>query len=162
MLLPCEGVFQRPALKAIQALKSEFHINNVMKVRRSNLITNFSRRKFLGAAGTLSAFSFIPRHVLGEPGKPSPNDKLNIACIGCGLKGYDHVRSITNENTVALCERYLGFNNHFNIAERRSLNPDATILFYPNQTRNGAGEDNLAGSESITTILQEIHQPFQR
>jgi predicted dehydrogenase len=75
-----------------------------MKVKKSNLITNFSRRKFLGAAGAISAFSIVPRHVLGEPGKPSPNDKLNIACIGCGNKGYDHVRSITNENTVALCD----------------------------------------------------------
>ncbi len=60
-----------------------------------------SRRRFLGAA---AAFTVIPRHVLGGAGVTPPSEKLDIACIGVGGKGFDNVRNMSTENIVALCD----------------------------------------------------------
>lgn len=65
------------------------------------------RRDFLKtsalAAGT---FMIVPRHVLGK-GYTAPSDKLNIAAIGAGGKGFSDINNAFNggkENVVALCD----------------------------------------------------------
>src|ERR1700716_4028981 len=74
-----------------------------------------SRRKFLitaaaaavsGATTTGSAFTIVPRHVLGR-GYTAPSDKLNIAGIGAGGKAEVNLPYAWNngaENIVALCD----------------------------------------------------------
>ena len=67
--------------------------------------TDTSRREFVGsmaAAGT--AFTIVPRHVLGGPGYTAPSDKLNIACIGVGGMGEADVKGVAGENIYALCD----------------------------------------------------------
>lgn len=66
-----------------------------------------SRREFL-KTGALAAGSFfiVPRHVLGK-GFIAPSDKLNIAAIGAGGKGWSDINNAFNngaENVVALCD----------------------------------------------------------
>ena len=63
-----------------------------------------SRRDFLAAAAATAAFTIVPRHVLGGPGRTAPSDKLNIACIGIGGKGRSDTLAMENENVVALCD----------------------------------------------------------
>ena len=47
-----------------------------------------NRRKFLGVtAVSTAALNLVPRHVLGGPGFIGPNDKINVAYIGCGTQG---------------------------------------------------------------------------
>ena len=59
-----------------------------------------SRRRFMkGIAATAATVMILPRHVLA-----GPNDKLNVACIGCGGKGDSDVKSLSGENIVALCD----------------------------------------------------------
>ncbi|MEO1451181.1 MAG: Gfo/Idh/MocA family oxidoreductase [Bacteroidota bacterium] len=66
-----------------------------------------SRRRFvrnttLAAAG----LTIVPRHVLGR-GYVAPSDKLNLAAIGAGGKGFSDIRNAWNdgaENVVALCD----------------------------------------------------------
>jgi len=63
------------------------------------------RREFLGgAAGVAAAATIIPRHVLGAPGEPSANNKLNIAGVGVGGMGSGDVRRVPSENIVAICD----------------------------------------------------------
>ena len=64
-----------------------------------------SRRQFLKgtAVGTLG-FSFLPGHVLGLRGATSPNEKLNIAAIGCGGQAVTDINGVSSENIVALCD----------------------------------------------------------
>ncbi|MBN1407235.1 MAG: Gfo/Idh/MocA family oxidoreductase [Calditrichaceae bacterium] len=64
-----------------------------------------TRRKFLkqAVAGT-TAFTIIPRYVLGGKGYIAPSDKLNIACIGVGGMGKDNLKMCVDENIVALCD----------------------------------------------------------
>ncbi len=64
-----------------------------------------SRREFLqGAAGAATAFTIVPRHVLGGAGRTAPSDKLNIAIIGAGGRGGASVGGCSGENIVALCD----------------------------------------------------------
>ena len=64
-----------------------------------------NRRNFIkNSALTLSAFTVIPRHVLGGKGFTAPSSKLNMACIGVGGKGRGDVKGVSSENIVALCD----------------------------------------------------------
>ncbi len=67
-----------------------------------------SRRKFIKQTGAASAgFFIVPRHVLGGKGFTPPSDKLNLASIGAGGKGWSDIRNAWNEgseNVVALCD----------------------------------------------------------
>jgi predicted dehydrogenase len=66
---------------------------------------DMSRRHFLGGAAAAAAtLTVVPRHVLGGPGFISPSDKLNIACVGLGGKGFSDTMSMKTENVVALCD----------------------------------------------------------
>lgn len=63
------------------------------------------RRKFLSnSIVAVSAFSVIPRHVLGGKEFIAPSDKLNIGCIGIGGKGRSDVDGVSSENIIALCD----------------------------------------------------------
>ena len=64
----------------------------------------FTRRTFIRGAASVAAFTIVPRHVLGGPGNTPPSEKLNIAFIGIGGKGFDNVRTCMHENVVALCD----------------------------------------------------------
>ncbi|NIA13147.1 MAG: Gfo/Idh/MocA family oxidoreductase [Nitrospiraceae bacterium] len=63
-----------------------------------------SRRRFLSAAAAASAFTIVPRSVLGATRDTAPSGKLNIAGIGVGGMGGSNLRACENENIVALCD----------------------------------------------------------
>lgn len=55
----------------------------------------WSRRKFIGGtAAAVTAFTIIPRHVLGGPKYVAPSEKINIAIVGCGGQGRTNTRSL--------------------------------------------------------------------
>jgi predicted dehydrogenase len=87
----------------------------------TNKDEKISRRKFLGsAAAAATAFTIIPRHVLGGAGFTPPSEKLNVAGVGVGGMGADNIVEIAGmaydeenkklfktregENIVALCD----------------------------------------------------------
>lgn len=63
------------------------------------------RRRFLkSAAIAATAFTIVPRHVLGR-GFIAPSDKLNVAGIGVGGMGASNLKNLAGtENIVALCD----------------------------------------------------------
>ncbi len=66
---------------------------------------DMSRRHFLGGAAAVAAsVSVVPRHVLGGPGYTAPSDKLNVACVGLGGKGFSDSAAMSGENVIALCD----------------------------------------------------------
>ena len=52
-----------------------------------NKSSESNRRKFLGTAAGVAAFTIVPRHVLGGPGVVAPSDKITLAHIGTGTEG---------------------------------------------------------------------------
>jgi len=65
-----------------------------------------SRRDFVvNTAAAATAFTIVPRHVLGGPGYQAPSDTLNIAGVGIGGQGGGNVRTCSaTENVYALCD----------------------------------------------------------
>ncbi len=67
--------------------------------------TRISRRAFVASASTVSAgFTILPSHVIAGLGHQTPGNKLNIAGIGIGGRGYINLRHVESENIVALCD----------------------------------------------------------
>jgi predicted dehydrogenase len=65
--------------------------------------TNLRRRTFLKGSLLASAVSVAPFNILKAG--PSPNSKLNIACIGVGNRGAGVAAGMANtDNIVALCD----------------------------------------------------------
>src|SRR5690606_6068600 len=64
-----------------------------------------SRRQFLGTAATATAgITILPSNVIAGFGYKPPSDKLNIAGIGVGGKGFTNLKNMDTENIVALCD----------------------------------------------------------
>ena len=63
-----------------------------------------SRRTFVQqTALTTAGLMILPRHVIGR-GYKAPSDKLNIAFVGCGGRGEDHIEILKGENVIAFCD----------------------------------------------------------
>ena len=61
---------------------------NAEKSNKMKTNKDLSRRKFIKkTAASGIALNIVPAYVLGGSGRISPNDKLNIALIGCGTQG---------------------------------------------------------------------------
>ncbi|HTG44239.1 MAG TPA: Gfo/Idh/MocA family oxidoreductase [Verrucomicrobiae bacterium] len=61
----------------------------------------YSRRTFLRYSATATAAIAAAPAVLSAR---SPNDKLNLAIIGCGGRGASNLGDVSSENVVALCD----------------------------------------------------------
>ena len=63
------------------------------------------RREFIKTlSATAATFTIVPGHVLGGPGQTPPSEKLNIAGVGIGGKGYSDLKNVASESIVALCD----------------------------------------------------------
>ncbi len=63
---------------------------------------DFLRRTSLASAATIAFPSILRSQSAGAGG--SPNNRLNVACIGVGGQGQSAVNAMQNENLVALCD----------------------------------------------------------
>lgn len=75
--------------------------------RSSTQSTSLDRRavlKSLTLAGTGFLFSGNTRSLAAESGSKSPNEKLNLALIGCGGRARGVIAGMRGENFVALCD----------------------------------------------------------
>jgi len=70
--------------------------NNTMPLSRRNFIKTSS--------SALAAFTILPNTVIAGLGHRAPSDKLNIAGIGVGGRGFGNLRDLESENIVALCD----------------------------------------------------------
>ncbi len=107
--------------------------------------SDMTRRDFVGAAASVAVFTIVPRHELGGPGKTPPSEKLNIACIGVGNKGFDNVRNVMSENLVAFCDvdtklaanaykmfhQVPRYSDYRRMLDREAKNIDAVIVTTP-------------------------------
>ena len=68
---------------------------------RGNSTWSVNRRTFLTRSATAASLAWIAPATLRTQ---SPNDRLNIAIIGCGGRGGGNLQSVSSENIVALCD----------------------------------------------------------
>lgn len=67
------------------------------------MLQRASRRTFLKSAAAIGAGLYVGRPAVSCASK-SPNEKLNVACVGVGGRGFDNVMGVSTENIVALCD----------------------------------------------------------
>ena len=85
---------------------------------------SISRKDFLKTMGMAgAAFSIVPSHVLGGPGKVAPSDTLYIAGIGAGGKGTSNLASFATHPNAKIA--YLGDVDLRRAATSRESFPDA-------------------------------------
>ncbi len=64
-----------------------------------------SRRRFLSNAALAAAgLTILPSNVVSGLGHRAPSDKLNIAGVGIGGRGFGVLKAMESENIVALCD----------------------------------------------------------
>jgi predicted dehydrogenase len=64
-----------------------------------------TRRSFIGKSVAATAgIVILPSHVVGGLGHKAPSDKLNIAGIGVGGKGFNNLKGMRAENIIGLCD----------------------------------------------------------
>src|SRR5437870_41537 len=79
-------------LSAIQEhLPQRTEVIESITFRRSEMKKNnkhlWTRREFTAATSLTTAFTIVPRHVLGGPEFIAPSDKITLAVIGLGRQG---------------------------------------------------------------------------
>jgi hypothetical protein len=75
--------------------------------RNQPQVPALSRRKFIQAGAAATAFTIVPRHVLGGQGFVAPSEKITVAYIGCGTQGIrEMLRMLTMPEVqiVAVCD----------------------------------------------------------
>lgn len=71
---------------------------------KTNLVT---RREFVGAATAATAFTILPRHVLGGAGYVPPSDRVTLAAVGMGHQGFAVTMELLarpDVQVVAVCD----------------------------------------------------------
>ncbi len=63
---------------------------------------DFLQKSVAGAA--MAGLVTVPRHVLGGAGHTPPSEKVNVAGIGVGNRGWQVIQMMENHNIVALCD----------------------------------------------------------
>ncbi|MEE9461628.1 MAG: Gfo/Idh/MocA family oxidoreductase [Bacteroidales bacterium] len=64
-----------------------------------------SRRSFIATSAAATAgLTILPSNVIAGLGHKAPSDKLNVAGVGVGGRGGGVIKSITDQNIVALCD----------------------------------------------------------
>ena len=66
--------------------------------------TELSRREMLRSAAAVGAGVWLTGHGIASAISASPNEKLNIAMIGCGGRATANIEGVKGENIVALCD----------------------------------------------------------
>ncbi|HEV2211583.1 MAG TPA: Gfo/Idh/MocA family oxidoreductase [Verrucomicrobiae bacterium] len=66
--------------------------------------TAITRRQFIYYSALAATSTALTGYARPKPRRVSPNDKLNIAVIGCGGKGSSDLHWCSSENIVALCD----------------------------------------------------------
>jgi len=63
-----------------------------------------NRRKFLQAGAAAATFTIVPRHVLGGTGFTAPSDKVNVALIGAGGRGFKNAKELMKVDGVTISD----------------------------------------------------------
>src|SRR5437773_1426330 len=83
------------------------HVNTRESAAPSLPSDSLSRRQFMAGGAAASAFTIVPRHVLGGAGYVPPSEKITLACIGFGTQAIREIGGILaspDVQIVAMCD----------------------------------------------------------
>lgn len=122
-----------------------------------------SRRKFMLAGGAAAtAFTIVPRHVLGGQGFVAPSEKITVAYIGCGTQGLrEMLRMITQPEVqiVAVCDPVKDGHEYVDFSKDGLRAALASALGKPDWRRNAPG---IPGGRDVAKEVVETTYANQR
>src|SRR5437773_5095910 len=83
------------------------HVNTRESAAPSLPSDSLSRRQFMAGGAAATAFTVVPRHVLGGAGYVAPSEKITLACIGFGTQAIREIGGILaspDVQIVAVCD----------------------------------------------------------
>lgn len=124
---------------------------------------NLSRRKFIQAGGAAAtAFTIVPRHVLGGPGFVAPSEKITLAYIGCGTQGLrEMLRMLPMQEVqiVAVCDPVKDGHDYVDFSRDGLRTAIANSLGKPDWRRNAPG---IPGGREVAKEIIETSYAKQR
>ena len=135
------------------------------EMKKTNRQSRITRRGFIGAAASATAFTILPRHVLAGSGETPPSEKLNIACIGVGGMGFNTLRNVMSENIAFLCDvdferganavemfpKAKRYSDYRRMLETEDKNIDAVAITTPNHTHMAAAVKAMKMGKHVFT-----------
>ena len=123
-----------------------------------------NRRNFLGTmAASATAFTIVPRHVLGGIGFVAPNDKTTLAYIGCGTQGTRELLpllELPELQIIAVCDPQKLATGYFDWSKNGLRDEIRTKLKNPGWVSGG---DNTipGGRDNAKSIVDEYYHKFK-
>jgi predicted dehydrogenase len=122
-----------------------------------------SRRQFVVTSGVAAtAFSIVPRHVLGGAGFVPPSEKCTIACIGCGTQALRELPDLLNQpelQFVAVCDPVKDSQDYLDWSRDGLRSSLANALGQPEWRRNRSG---IPGGRDVAKEVIETIYARQR
>src|SRR5687767_10832956 len=126
-------------------------------------VQRLSRRKFIKAGGVAAtAFSIVPRHVLGGPGFVAPSEKITVAYIGCGTQGLrEMLRMIAMPEVqiVAVCDPVKNGHEYVDFTRDGLRTAIANALGKPDWRKSAPG---ISGGRDVAKEIVETLYAKQR
>ena len=122
-----------------------------------------SRRKFvLAGTAAATAFTIVPRHVLGGQGYVAPSEKITLAYIGCGTQGLrEMLRMLAQPEVqiVAVCDPVKDGHDYVDFSRDGLRSAIASALGKSDWRRNAPG---IPGGRDVAKELIETSYANQR
>jgi predicted dehydrogenase len=121
------------------------------------------RRRFLQELGAVSAFTILPRHVLGGPGYTAPSDRLNLAQIGCGTQAIRQVNGglLRREDLqfTCVCDPNTDSTNYVDWSRNGNRDTVRRLLEDPSW---GEHDEGIRGGREVSRRIIEAYYGKQR
>src|SRR5210317_1974947 len=114
--------------------------------------TSINRRTFLATTAATTAFSVVPRAVLGGAGYVAPNDRLTLAHIGMGTQSFSELGGLLEEPKIQIVSVCDPNRRSFNYVEWSKNSIRNRIRSYLGDSNWGEGKGCPGGRE----IGQEV------
>jgi hypothetical protein len=123
-------------------------------------MAEMNRRQFLGGVGAASAFTIVPRRVLGGQGYVPPSDMVLLAQVGCGTQSQRQVNAGMvrrhDIHFVAVVDPNRDSQNYVDWSPTGNRN---TIRRFLGQPDWGAGDTGIrAGREVAKSIMETYYR----
>ena len=122
-----------------------------------------SRRKFMATgAAAATAFSIVPRHVLGGPGFVPPSEKITLACIGFGTQAIREIGGILARpevQIVAVCDVEKDGVNYLEWSKNDIRNTIRKMIDSPSWRESS---DHVPGGRDVGKEVVETYYAKQR
>src|SRR6266571_2001324 len=137
--------------------KSTRQTNNSSPPRR------LSRRQFMLSGGVAAtAFTIVPRHVLGGAGVVPPSEKITLACIGFGTQAIREIGPILASpevQVVAVCDVEKDGINYLEWGKNQIRNEIRRLLENPKWRE---GSDHVPGGREVGREIVETYYAKRR